>query len=63
VEEEEHLAIASLNSCLEKRGHLMVLLCRMWLRISVSTGWFAAELYELWRAFYREGSVLQGCPL
>ena len=63
VKEEEHLAMVSLNFCLEKGGYLMVLLCRMWLRMSVLTGWFAAELYELWRAFYREGSVLQGCSL
>jgi len=38
VKDKEHLAIASLNSCFEKEGQLMVLLCGILLRRFVLTG-------------------------
>jgi len=44
ADDDEHLAIASLNSCLEKAGHSMGLAWGISLRKRVSTGLFSAEL-------------------
>jgi len=63
VDEEEYLAMASLNSCLENGGQSMLSHCGRSLKRVVLTGWFAAELYKQWSVFHREGSVLQGLPL
>jgi len=43
-DEDEHLAIASLNSCLEKVGHLIVSAWGISLRRQMLTGLFLAEL-------------------
>ena len=58
--DNEHLAIVSLNSCLEKAGQSMRPAWGISLRKQMSTGLFSAELYELWRACHRSGRVLQG---
>ena len=63
MDKEEHLAMASLNSCLEKGGQLMLLHRGKSLRRVVSTDRLAAELYEQCSAFQREERVLQGLPL
>jgi len=59
VEEEEHLAIVSQNSCLEKGGQLLMLFWSISLRKLVLTDQFYAKLYNLWRVFQRKRSVLQ----
>ena len=60
---DKHLAIASLISCCENRGHSIrssyVILLRNLLLVSQ----FLAKLYDLWRAFHRESRVLHGWPL
>jgi len=43
-DKEEHLAIASLNSCLEKVGHSIVFAWRISLRKQTFTSLFSAEL-------------------
>ena len=58
VEDDEHLAIASLNSWLEKGGHSTLSAWGSSLRSLVLTGLFSAELYDLCRTFYRSGRVL-----
>ena len=60
MEDDEHLAIVSLNSWLEKKGHLMPSTWRSSLRNLVLTGLFSAELYNLCSAFHRSGRVLYG---
>jgi len=45
ADDDEHLAIASLNSCLEKAGQLMMPTWGISLRKQVLTGLFSAELY------------------
>ena len=44
ADDDEYLAIASLNSCLEKAGHSMGVTWGILLRIQVLTGLFTAEL-------------------
>ena len=46
VDEDEHLAMVSLNSCLEKGGHSTLSLLGSSLRKDALTGRLAAELYE-----------------
>jgi len=58
VEDNEHLAIASLNSWLEKGGHSMLSAWGSSLRSLVLTSLFSAELYDLCRAFHRSERVL-----
>ena len=60
MEEDEHLAIASLNSWLEKRGHSMPSAWGSSLKNLVLTGLFSTELYDLYSAFHRLGRVLHG---
>jgi len=43
-DKDEHLAIASLNSCLEKIGHLIVFFWGILLRKQMLTSLFSAEL-------------------
>ena len=60
MKEDEHLAIASLNSWLEKGGHSMPSAWESSLRNLVLTGLFSAELYDLCSVFHRSGRVLHG---
>jgi len=60
VEDDEHLAIASLNSWLEKGGYLTLSAWGSLLRSLVLTSLFSAELYDLCRAFHRSRRVLHG---
>lgn len=46
VDNNKHLAMASLNFCLEKRGQFMLLFLGRLLRMAVLTEQLAAELYE-----------------
>jgi len=58
VENEKHLAIASLNSWSEKRSQLILSTYRISFRSLVLIGLFSAELYKLWRVCHRLGRVL-----
>ena len=58
MEEDEHLAIASLNSWLEKGGYSMPSAWGSSLRNLVLTGLFSAELYDLCSVFHRSRRVL-----
>ena len=60
MEEDKHLAIASLNSWLEKGGYLMPSAWGSSLRNLVLTGLFSTELYDLCSAFHRLGRMLHG---
>jgi len=44
VDKDEHLAIASLNSCFEKGGHRIWLACGVSFRKEAFMGLFSAEL-------------------
>jgi len=44
VDKDEHLAIASLNSCFKKGGHRIWLACRVSFRKEAFIGLFSAEL-------------------
>ena len=60
VEDDEHLAIVSLNSWLEKGGHSTLSAWGSLLRSLVLTSLFSAELYDLYRVFHRSRRVLHG---
>ena len=60
MDNDEHLAMASLNSCLEKGGQSMLSFLGRLLRMAVLTRQLTAELYEQWRAFHKDESKLQG---
>jgi len=60
VEDDEHLAIASLNSWLEKGGHSMLFAWGILLRSLVLISLFSTELYDLCNAFHKSGRVLHG---
>ena len=61
MEEEEHLAIASLNSCFKKKGHSMILLYVISLRKFILTGRFAAGIIvESFFFFLNQGFITRG---
>jgi len=60
VKDDEHLAIASLNSWLEKESHSISSAWGSLLRNLVLTGLFSAELYNLYSMFHRSGRMLHG---
>jgi len=60
VEDDEHLAITSLNSWLEKGGHLMPSAWGSLLRNLVLIGLFSAKLYDLCSVFHRSERMLHG---
>ena len=62
VDKDEHLAIASLNSCFEKRGYRIWSACGVLFRKDAFMGWFSAELYDECRACHRSGRVLHDWP-
>ena len=60
MEDNEHLAIASLNSWLEKEGHSILSTWGSLLRNLMLIGLFSTELYDLCNTFHRLGRVLHG---
>ena len=62
VDDDKYLAIASLNSCLEKGGHSTSLHLGILFRRVRLTGRLAAELYDEWRASHSKVRELHGRP-
>jgi len=58
ADEAEHLANASLNSCLEKGGYSIKSTWGSLLRKVVLMNLFFAELYDKWRACHSSERVL-----
>jgi len=63
IKKDEHLAIISLTSWWENKGHFMGSYCVISSRNLLSVWQFLAKLYKLYRAFHSDLRVLRSCPL